>query len=61
MIIRLDGTVQIAQDTDGTVIWETPAIMNGDGTINMNSTQTKLNEIKTEFDEREALDRKGSE
>ena len=60
MIIRLDGTVQMAQDTDGTLYWETPAIMNGDGTINMNATQTKLNEIKIEVDAREAIDQEAS-
>ncbi len=56
MIIRLDGTVQIAQDTSGELFWEVPAVMNSDGTINMNATQTKLDELKVKLDEREARD-----
>lgn len=60
MIIRLDGTVQMAQDTDGTLYWELAAVMNSDGTINMNATQTKLDELKVEIDAREVRDRGGS-
>ena len=60
MIIRLDGTVQMAQDTDGTLYWEVAAVMNSNGTGNMNATQTKLDELKTEVDEREARDKEGA-
>ena len=44
MIIRLDGTVQLAQKTTEAYFIEVPAIINEDGTINMNATQTKLDE-----------------
>ncbi len=60
MIIRLDGTVQMAQDTDGTLYWEVAAVMNSNGTVNMNATQTKLDELKTEVDAREARDKEGA-
>lgn len=49
MIIRLDGTVQIAQKTTEAYFIEIPAIMNEDGTINMNVTETKLNEKETYY------------
>ena len=44
MIIRLDGTVQMAQKTTEAWSIEIPAVMNDDGTINMNATETKLDE-----------------
>ena len=44
MIIRLDGTVQLAQKTTEAYLIEIPAVMNDDGTINMNATETKLDE-----------------
>jgi hypothetical protein len=44
MIIRLDGTVQLAQKTTEAYFIEVPAIINEDGTINMNATETKLDE-----------------
>ena len=44
MIIRLDGTVQLAQKTTEAYFIEVPAIINEDGTINMNTTETKLDE-----------------
>ena len=47
MIIRLDGTVQMAQKTTKTYFIEIPAVMNEDGTINMNATKTKLDETET--------------
>jgi hypothetical protein len=47
MIIRLDGIVQMAQKTTETYFIEIPAIMNEDGTINMNATETKLDETET--------------
>ena len=34
--------------------------MNSDGTINMNATQTKLDELKVEVDARETRDREAS-
>jgi hypothetical protein len=46
MIIKLDGTVQMAQKTTETYLIEIPAIINEDGTINMNTTQTKLDEVE---------------
>lgn len=49
MIIRLDGTVQMAQKTTEAWSIEIPAVMNDDGSINMNATQTKLNEIETYY------------
>ena len=60
MIIRLDGTVQMAQKTTEAWSIEIPAVMNEDGTINMNATQTKLDELKTEVDAREARDKEAS-
>ncbi len=47
MIIRLDGIVQMAQKTTEAWSIEIPAIMNEDGTVNMNATQTKLDEKET--------------
>ena len=44
MIIRLDGTVQLAQKTTEAYFIEVPASINEDGTINMNATKTKLDE-----------------
>jgi len=44
MIIRLDGIVQMAQKTTEAYFIEVPAIINEDGTINMNATETKLDE-----------------
>ena len=44
MIIRLDGTVQLAQKTTEAYFIEIPAVMNDDDTINMNATETKLDE-----------------
>ena len=49
MIIRLDGTVQMAQKTTEAYFIEIPAVMNEDGTINMNATQTKLDEKETYY------------
>ena len=49
MIIRLDGTVQLAQKTTEDYFIEVPAIINEDGTINMNATQTKLDEKETYY------------
>ena len=49
MIIRLDGTVQMAQKTTEAWSIEVPAVMNEDGTINMNATQTKLDEKETYY------------
>jgi hypothetical protein len=49
MIIRLDGTVQLAQKTTEAYFIEVPAIINEDGTINMNATETKLNEKETYY------------
>lgn len=49
MIIRLDGTVQMAQKITEAYFIEIPAVMNEDGTVNMNATQTKLNEIETYY------------
>ena len=34
--------------------------MNSNGTVNMNATQTKLDELKTEVDAREARDKEGA-
>ena len=48
MIIRLDGTVQLAQKTTEAYFIEIPAVMN-DGTINMNATETKLDEKEAHF------------
>jgi hypothetical protein len=44
MIIRLDGTTQMAQEQKTNFFIEVPAIINEDGTINMNATETKLDE-----------------
>ena len=60
MIIRIEQTTQMAQDTDGTIFWEVPAVLNSDGSINMNATQTKLNELKVEVDAREARDKEAA-
>lgn len=49
MIIRLDGTVQLAQKTTEAWFIEVPAVMNEDGTINMNATKTKLDEKETYY------------
>jgi hypothetical protein len=49
MIIRLDGTVQMAQKITEAYSIEIPATINEDGTVNMNATQTKLNEIETYY------------
>jgi hypothetical protein len=49
MIIRLDGTVQLAQKTTEAYFIEVPAIINEDGTINMNATETKLDEKETYY------------
>jgi hypothetical protein len=49
MIIRLDGTVQMAQKITEAYSIEVPAIINENGTVNMNATQTKLNEIETYY------------
>ena len=50
MIIRLDGTVQMAQKTTEAWSVEIPAIMNEDGTINMNATQTKLDVLSFDLE-----------
>lgn len=49
MIIRLDGTVQLAQKTTEAYLIEIPAVMNDDGTINMNATETKLDEKEAHY------------
>jgi hypothetical protein len=49
MIIRLDGIVQMAQKTTEAWSIEVPAVMNDDGSINMNATQTKLDEKETYY------------
>jgi hypothetical protein len=49
MIIRLDGTVQLAQKTTEAYFIEVPAIINEDGTINMNATQTKINNAEQDL------------
>ena len=49
MIIRLDGTVQLAQKTTEAYFIEIPAVMNDDDTINMNATETKLDEKEAHY------------
>ena len=49
MIIRLDGIVQMAQKITEAYSIEIPAVMNDDGSINMNATQTKLDEKETYY------------
>jgi|TARA_R110000772_G_scaffold204275_2_gene314413 hypothetical protein len=49
MIIRLDGTTQMAQEQKTNFFIEVAAVMNEDGTINMNATQTKINNAEQDL------------
>ena len=49
MIIRLDGITQMAQEQKTNFFIEVAAVMNEDGTINMNATQTKINNAEQDL------------